>query len=402
MPIIPLRRSRLLAMAASITLAAAGAVALPAPAFAAGGPYRAVALAVSTPAPAADARIIPGAYIVSFRAGANPGTSLAALKASATAQWRNALNGYAANLTDAQVKALSHNADVVAIERDAWHDNALDTTQTNPPAWGIDRVDQASLPLSASYTYTATGTGVHAYIIDSGVDPGHPNFGGRATQDFNSAGGQNIDCNGHGTHVAGTIGSTSYGLVKNIRLHGVKWLNCSGGGTNSGAVSAVNWVTANHVKPAVANASWNMTYSSTLATALTNMMNAGVFLAASAGNTGGNSCDRLPRNLTAALVVAATTSTDARASYSSIGSCVDVYGPGSAIVSTIPGGGTASYNGTSMSTPHAAGIAALYKATYGDASQATVHAWVVNNATVGVVTGSLSGTPNRLLFKSTL
>ncbi|MFD0593487.1 S8 family serine peptidase [Catellatospora coxensis] len=191
-------------------------------------------------------------------------------------------------------------------------------------------------------------------------------------------------------------------MAKAVRLHGVKWLNCAGSGTTSSAVAAVNWVRTNHVKPAVANTSWNMTYSSTLATALTNMMNAGVFLATSAGNTGGNSCDRLPRNLTASLVVAATTSTDARASYSSTGSCVDLYGPGSGIVSTVPGGGTGSKNGTSMSTPHAAGIAALYKATYGDASQATVHSWIVTNATPNVVTGSLSGTPNRLLNKLTL
>jgi hypothetical protein len=191
-------------------------------------------------------------------------------------------------------------------------------------------------------------------------------------------------------------------VAKGVTLHGVKWLNCAGSGTTSGAVAAVNWVTANAIAPAVANTSWNSSYSSTLATALTNMMNSGVFLATSAGNTGADSCDRLPRNLTAALVVAATTSTDARASYSSTGSCVDLYGPGSAIVSTLPGNTTGSKNGTSMSTPHAAGIAVLYKATYGNASQATVHAWIVGNATTGVVTGSLAGTPNRLLNKQAL
>ena len=246
-----------------------------------------------------------------------------------------------AQLTPSQVKALAHNADVLIIEQDAWHHNVLDVTQTTGPSWGIDRIDQTNRPLSNSYTYTSTGAGVHAYIIDSGVDPTHPNFGGRATFDFNAIDSNNTDCNNHGTHVAGTIGSTSYGVAKAVRLHGVKWLNCAGSGTTSGAVAAVNWVANNAVAPAVANTSWNASFSTTLATALTNMMNRNVFLATSAGNTGGNSCDRLPRNLTAALAVAATTNTDARASYSSTGPCVDVYGPGSAIISTIPGGGTA-------------------------------------------------------------
>ncbi|WP_244871657.1 S8 family peptidase [Catellatospora sp. TT07R-123] len=395
-------RHRLLALATLTATTAVTLVALPSAATAAGAPYRAVPVRITAPAADADTAVIPGAYLVTFRSGADRGTALRALKATARTDFGKALNGFAAALTEAQVTELSHSADVVAIERDAWHHHVLDTTQANPPAWGIDRIDQTNLPLSASYSYTATGAGVHAYIIDSGVDAAHPNFGGRAQFNYNAVDSNNTDCNGHGTHVAGTIGSTSYGVAKAASLHGVKWLNCAGSGTTSGAVAAVNWVTANHVKPAVANTSWNITYSATLATALTNMMNAGVFLATSAGNTGSNSCDRLPRNLTAALVVAATTSTDARASYSSTGSCVDIYGPGSAIVSTLPGNTTGSYNGTSMSTPHAAGIAVLYKATYGDASQATVHAWIVDNATTGVVTGTLSGTPNRLLNKRTL
>lgn len=395
-------RARLLALAATTATTLATVVALPSPALAAGAPYRATPVPITAPAPGPDTTVIPGAYLVTFRAGADRGVALRALNTTARVDFGSTVNGFAADLSATQVRELSHSADVLAIERDAWHHNVLDTTQSNPPAWGIDRIDQNTLPLSASYTYTATGAGVHAYIIDSGIDASHPNFGTRATFDYNSIDSNNTDCNSHGTHVAGTIGSTSYGVAKSVRLHGVKWLNCAGSGTTSSAVAAVNWVRTNHVKPAVANTSWNMTYSSTLATALTNMMNAGVFLATSAGNTGGNSCDRLPRNLTAALVVAATTSTDARASYSSTGSCVDLYGPGSGIVSTVPGGGTGSKNGTSMSTPHAAGIAVLYKAANGDASQATVHAWIVNNATPNVVTGSLSGTPNRLLNKKTL
>jgi subtilisin family serine protease len=334
-----------------------------------------------------------------MKTGVDTGNAVKALRLSPHQSFGKALNGFAVKLTQEQLKSLSHNADVLAIEQDAWHTNVLDTTQTNPPSWGIDRIDQVNRPLSNSYTYTATGAGVHAYIIDTGIAPTHSNFGGRATFDFNAIDTNNTDCNNHGTHVSGTIGSTSYGVAKGVRLHGVKWLNCAGSGTTSAAIAAVNWVTANRIAPAVANTSWNASFSSTLATALTNMMNAGVFLATSAGNTGTNSCDRLPRNLTAALAVAATTNTDARASYSSIGPCVDIYGPGSAIISTVPGGGTASFSGTSMATPHAAGIAVLYKATFGDASQATVHNWITANASNGVVTGSLSGTPNRLLNK---
>jgi subtilisin family serine protease len=292
---------------------------------------------------------------------------------------------------------------VVAISEDVYVENVLDTTQTNPPSWGIDRIDQRNLPLSASYTYTRTGTGVHAYIIDSGVDPTHPNFGGRATFDFNGLDSNNTDCNGHGTHVAGTIGSTSYGVAKNVRLHGVKWLNCSGGGTASAAIAAVDWVTRNAVKPAVANTSWNFQANTTLENSLRRMISSGVFLATSAGNTGANSCNLLPRKIETALVTAASTSTDARASYSSTGSCVDVYAPGSAIVSTLPGNTTGSYNGTSMATPHVAGVAALYLQTSPTATPATVKSYIENSATPNVVSGGTTGgTVNRLLFSNGL
>jgi subtilisin family serine protease len=388
------RRYSLLALASGVAVVASF-FAVPSAAAAAPGPYRLAALQVLTPTAAPGVQLIPGRYIVTTRLSFKAALSV-------REQFSGALQGFVADLTPAQVNLLKHNADVLSIEQDAWHHNVIDTTQANPPSWGIDRADQVNLPLSSSYTYTATGAGVHAYIIDTGVDPTHANFGGRATFDFNAIDSNNTDCNSHGTHVAGTIGSASYGVAKGVRLHGVKWLDCNGSGTTSAAISAVNWVTANKIAPAVANTSWNATYSATLATALTNMMNSGVFLATSGGNTGANSCDRLPRNLTAALVVAATTSTDARASYSSTGPCIDIYGPGSSIISTVPGGGSGSKSGTSMSTPHATGIAALYKQTFGNGSQATVHAWFISNASNGVVTGSLSGTPNRLLNKRTL
>jgi subtilisin family serine protease len=342
--------------------------------------------------------VVPDTYIVELKKGVRAKSGITAQR-----QFSTAINGFSAKLSAPQLAELRKSSDVVAISQDVYVENALDTTQPNPPAWGIDRIDQRNLPLSASYTYTRTGSGVNAYIIDSGVDPSHPNFGGRATFDFNGLDTNNTDCNGHGTHVAGTIGSASYGVAKSVRLHGVKWLNCSGGGTASAAIAAVDWVTRNAVKPAVANASWNFPANTTLENSLRAMINSGVFLAASAGNTGANSCNLLPRKIETALVTAASTSTDARASYSSTGPCVDVYAPGSDIVSTLPGNTTGSYNGTSMATPHVAGVAALYLQTSPSATPDTVKSYIETNATPNVVSGGSTGsTVNRLLFTNGL
>ncbi|HET8661661.1 MAG TPA: S8 family peptidase [Micromonosporaceae bacterium] len=375
-------------MAVAVPLAAAPAAAAPI------GPLAPLMTVAAEP----GVQAIAGAYIVQVKPGADPAALARGLGVSPRYTYDSAVLGFAATLSDRQLAALRRSPQVLLVEQDAAVSNALDTTQLNPPAWGIDRIDQRNLPLSASFTYTGTGSGVHAYIIDTGIDRAHPNFGGRATFDFNAIDTNNTDCNSHGTHVAGTIGSASYGVAKAVRLHGVKMLNCSGSGTTSATINAVNWVRSNAVRPAVANTSWNWTYSTTLESALVNMINSGVFLATSGGNTGGDSCDRLPRRILAATAVAATDSTDTRASFSSIGACIDIYAPGVSIRSTIPGGSSGLKSGTSMASPHVAGVAALYKSRFGDASQATVNAWLVNNATAGVVRGSLSGTPNRLLF----
>ncbi|TWD72528.1 subtilisin family serine protease [Kribbella amoyensis] len=374
------------------TAGAAGAAPVPEPAGR--------TIAVQAAPAEAGVSAVPDTYIVELRKGVKLKRSLGI---APQRQFSTAVNGFSAKLSADQLTELRKSPDVVAISQDVYVENAIDTTQANPPSWGIDRIDQRNLPLSKSYTYTRTGTGVHAYIIDSGVDPSHPNFGGRASFDFNGLDSNNTDCNGHGTHVGGTIGSTSYGVAKSVRLHGVKWLNCSGGGTASAAIAAVDWVTRNAVKPAVANASWNFSPNTTLENSLRAMINSGVFLAASAGNTGANSCDRLPRKIETALVTAATTNTDARASYSSTGACVDVYAPGSAIVSTLPGNTTGSYNGTSMATPHVAGVAALYLQTSPSATPATVKSYLETNATPNVVSGGgTGGTVNRLLFTNGL
>ena len=386
------------AIALSTTLATAltttGAAAAPAPEP--GGRIIGIQAAPAEPGVSA----VKDTYIVELKKG----VKLKGMRGIAPQrQFSTAVNGFSAKLTAGQLADLQQSPDVVAISQDVYVTDAIDTTQTNPPSWGIDRIDQRNVPLSNSFTYTRTGTGVHAYIIDSGVDASHPNFGGRASFDFNGIDSNNTDCNGHGTHVAGTIGSTSYGIAKSVRLHGVKWLDCNGGGTASSAIAAVDWVTRNAVKPAVANASWNFSPNTTLENSLRAMINSGVFLAASAGNTGANSCDRLPRKIETALVTAASTSTDARASYSSTGTCVDIYAPGSAIVSTLPGNTTGSYNGTSMATPHVAGVAALYLQTSPSATPATVKSYLESNATPNVISGGTTGgTVNRLLFSNGL
>ncbi|HEX9935848.1 MAG TPA: S8 family serine peptidase [Longimicrobium sp.] len=348
----------------------------------------------SAPVLAASANGIEGEYVIVLNEGANPRSVAAVAGVNPHFVYTAALNGFSASLNQGQLNALQHNPNVAYIEQD--QEVSVTTTQSGA-TWGIDRIDQRSRPLSGTYTYTSTASNVTAYIIDTGIQPDHPQFGGRAQAVYGGT-----DCNGHGTHVAGTIGSTTYGIAKSVRLRGVRVLGCSGSGTISGIIAGVDWVRANAVKPAVANMSLGGGASSSLNTAVTNLANSGVFVAVAAGNENQNACNVSPASASAALTVAASTSTDARATYSNYGSCVDIYAPGSSVTSTWINSGTRTIDGTSMASPHAAGVAALYKGTYGEASSSTIHSWIVNNSTAGVITGNPTGTPNRLLFKSTL
>jgi subtilisin family serine protease len=353
----------------------------------------------AAPLMSASANGIDGSYIVVLNEGADPRSVAAVAGVDPHYVYTSAVNGFAAELNQGQLTALQHNPNVSYIEQD----QVVEATTTQSGAtWGIDRIDQRNLPLNGTYTYNNTASTVYAYVIDTGIQTSHAQFGGRAAVAYDALGGNGQDCNGHGTHVAGTIGSSTYGIAKSVKLRAVRVLNCSGSGSTSGIIAALDWVRLNRTNPAVANMSLGGGFSSTLNTAANNLANSGVFLAVAAGNENQNACNVSPASAASATTVAASTSTDAKASYSNYGSCVDLYAPGSSITSTWLNGGTNTISGTSMASPHVAGVAALYKGVNGNVATSTIDSWIKTNATANVISGNPSGTPNRLLYKSTL
>jgi subtilisin family serine protease len=314
-------------------------------------------------------------------------------------RFKYALNGYAAEMTEDEALAVSEDPRVQFVEEDQVY--TADATQSGA-TWGLDRIDQRNRPLSGTYTYNWTGSGVRAYVIDTGIRTSHAQFGGRAavSADFVGDGRNGQDCNGHGTHVAGTIGGSTYGVAKSVSLRAVRVLNCQGSGSTSGVISGVNWVAQNRTLPAVANMSLGGGASSALDTAVNNAINAGVTFAVAAGNSNANACNYSPARVAAAITVGSTTSSDARSSFSNIGTCLDLFAPGSSIPSSwyTSDTATATLSGTSMATPHVAGAAALYKQAVPSASPATIRNALVNNSTTGRISNAGTGSPNRLLY----
>ncbi len=370
---------------------------------------------------------LPDQYIVTLKADAARATPVRTLAQRLVGNvgggeilhtYDRALKGFAVRLPAAAIEALAASPLVERVEQDQFFD--LVDTQTSAP-YNLDRIDQRALPLSGTYSYPSNaGVGVHVYVVDTGLRATHVDFAGRVGTGRNFAPNTNgglgcqlfgfncptpdptntNDCQGHGTHVSGTAMGTTYGIAKQSVVHPVRVFSCSGSTATSTIIAGIDWITANRVLPAVANLSLGGGASTSMDNALTAMINAGVVAVVAAGNDNANACSYSPARVPAAITVGATTSTDARASYSNYGSCLDIFAPGSNVVSASyqSDTGTATMSGTSMASPLVAGVVARYLVGSPSATAAQASSALTSTATVGVVTSPGSGSPNLLTY----
>ncbi len=354
--------------------------------------------------------IIKNQYIVILNKDAGPSKDFAQNIAKQHAgkvlqSYDTVLKGFAIYLPDtagaAFIEAMKKNPHVLSVESDTIV-NIDATTQSNPD-WGLDRIDQKALPLNSTYSYLQTGSGTTAYIVDTGILSSHQEFSGRVLSGYTaiSDGNGTTDCNGHGTHVAGTVGGTTYGVAKNVNLVPIRILGCDGSGASSNVIAGLDWILKNGKKPAVVNMSLGGEANASLDSAVENLFNNGYVMVVAAGNSNTDACSSSPARVSKAITVAATDSTDTRASYSNYGSCVDIFAPGSQINSSWIGSNTATkvLNGTSMATPHVVGVVAEMLQSTPTATPQTTSTNLLNQASNNVVKNP-SGSPNRLLYKS--
>lgn len=367
--------------------------------------------AAATPTPPAaplyhSDHAVPDQYIVTLDKSVDTRGTVRTLGIKPMFTYTSAMRGFAAVLTAAQLDTVRHTPGVAAVEENATASafGPGSGTLTGPApravatSWGLDRIDQRQLPLDGQFTTTEHGSGTTAYIMDTGIDFGHSEFGGRAVPGFDAVGdGHNgADCNGHGTHVSGTVGGATFGVAPQARLVSVRVLGCDGAGSYAAVIAGFDWVARNAQQPAVLNASLGGSFSPAVNAAVNSLADAGVLPVVAAGNSTEDACRVSPASAEGAFTVGATDPNDNETSFSNFGSCLSIFAPGQDIVSARLGGGSTTLSGTSMASPHAAGVALLYLAGHPSASSTEVGNWLDDQSTKDVLTVE-PNSPNRLL-----
>jgi aqualysin 1 len=357
--------------------------------------------------PFAQSRPIPGRYIVVFKSTVDaPAAAAASMVQGSGGQlhhtYSGALKGFAASLPDAALQGIRNNPQVDFVEQDQTVALNQVASPQDQATWGLDRIDQADRPLDTQYHFNLTGAGVNAFILDTGLRADHVEFAGRVRPGYSviADGNGTNDCHGHGTHVAGTVGGTTWGVAKAVSIIPVRVLDCTGYGLWSGVIAGVDWVANSSLRPAVANMSIGGTPSASLDAAVAGAVSKGVTMVVAAGNNNLDACGYSPARAPSAITVGATSNTDTRASYSNIGSCLDLFAPGTGITSASNIDTTSSkiMSGTSMASPHVAGVAALTLQANPAASPAAVAASIISNATPNRLTSIGTGSPNLLVY----